>query len=59
MGNYWTPTNTNAFNPKPIYGGNKLSNSPSTRYLYKGDFIRLSNARFGYTFDSKFYKVQV
>lgn len=54
MGNYWTPTNTNAANPKPVYGGNKLSNSPSTRYLYKGDFIRLSNARFGYTFDSKF-----
>jgi ferric enterobactin receptor len=54
MGNYWTPTNTNAANPKPIYGGNKLSNNASTRYLYKGDFIRLSNARFGYTFDSKF-----
>lgn len=54
MGDYWTPTNTNASNPKPIYGGNKLSNSASTRFLYKGDFIRLSNARFGYTFDNKF-----
>lgn len=23
--NYWTPTNVNAPNPKPIYGGNKNS----------------------------------
>lgn len=51
MGDYWTPQNTTANNPKPIINGNKLSNSASTRYLYDADFIRLSNARFGYTFD--------
>lgn len=51
MGNYWTPENTDAANPKPIYGGNKRSNAASTRFLYDSDFIRLSNARFGYTFD--------
>lgn len=51
MGNYWTPENTDAANPKPIYGGNKRSNAASTRYLYDSDYIRLSNARFGYTFD--------
>jgi len=51
MGDYWTPENTDAANPKPIYGGNKRSNAASTRYLYDSDYIRLSNARFGYTFD--------
>ncbi|MGC4129540.1 MAG: SusC/RagA family TonB-linked outer membrane protein [Bergeyella sp.] len=51
---YWTSENPNAANPKPIYGGNKLSNRASTRFLYDSDFIRLSNARFGYTFNSEF-----
>lgn len=50
MGDYWTPTNTSASNPKPIYGGNKQSNAASTRFLYDSDYIRLSNAKFGYTF---------
>ncbi|MGC5744499.1 SusC/RagA family TonB-linked outer membrane protein [Chryseobacterium sp. NFX27] len=54
MGDYWTPTNTGASNPKPIIGGNKLSNSASTRFLYDSDYIRLSNARLGYTFSSDF-----
>ncbi|UCA58863.1 SusC/RagA family TonB-linked outer membrane protein [Chryseobacterium rhizoplanae] len=56
MGDYWTPTNTGASNPKPIIGGNKRSNQASTRFLYKSDYIRLSNARLGYTFDSDFLK---
>ena len=51
MGDYWTPENTTANNPKPIINGNKMSNSASTRFLYDADFIRLSNAKFGYTFD--------
>lgn len=51
MGDYWTPENTNANNPKPIINGNKRSNSASTRFLYDADFIRLSNAKFGYSFD--------
>ena len=53
MGDYWTPENTTASNPKPIYGGNKRSNAASTRFLYDADYIRLSNARLAYTFDSK------
>ncbi|MDQ0784222.1 SusC/RagA family TonB-linked outer membrane protein [Chryseobacterium sp. W4I1] len=56
MGDYWTPTNTTASNPRPVIGGNKLSNSASTRFLYDSDYIRLSNARFGYTFSSDFLK---
>ena len=51
MGDYWTPTNTTANNPKPIINGNKRSNSASTRFLYDADYIRLSNARLGYSFD--------
>ncbi|MFV0152133.1 SusC/RagA family TonB-linked outer membrane protein [Empedobacter falsenii] len=53
MGDYWTPENTTASNPKPVYGGNKRSNAASTRFLYDADYIRLSNARLAYTFDSK------
>ena len=51
---YWTPDNPNAANPKPIYGGNKLSNRTSTRFLYKADYLRLSNIRLSYTFDKNF-----
>lgn len=47
---YWTPENTGAANPKPIQGGNKLSNRASTRFLYDSDYIRLGNARLSYTF---------
>lgn len=34
--------------PKYVYGGNKLSYSGSTRYLYKGDFIRLRSVTLSY-----------
>ena len=54
--NYWTPTNVNAPNPKPIYGGNKNSNSASTRFLYKGDYLRLSNVRLSYDFNPELVK---
>ncbi len=53
MGNYWTPENPNAANPKPVYYyGNKDSYRTSTRFLYDSDFIRLSNAKFSYSFDN-------
>lgn len=52
---YWTPTNTGAANPKPIYGtGNKRANQASTRFLYDSDYLRLSNARLSYTFTREF-----
>ncbi len=51
---YWTPDNPNAANPKPIYAGNKSSNRISTRFLYKADYLRLSNIRLAYTFDKNF-----
>ncbi|WP_265132332.1 SusC/RagA family TonB-linked outer membrane protein [Chryseobacterium oranimense] len=46
----WTPTNTGASRPKQMYNGNRNSNANSTRYLYKGDNIRLRNVELGYTF---------
>ncbi len=48
---YWTPTNTTAANPKPIYGlGNGNANRASTRFLYDSDYIRLSNVKLSYSF---------
>ncbi|MGZ3838924.1 MAG: SusC/RagA family TonB-linked outer membrane protein [Flavisolibacter sp.] len=35
--------------PKIIYGGNRSSYNTSTRYLYKGDYIRLRDAQVSYT----------
>ncbi len=35
--------------PQIISGGNNNSNSNSTRFLYKGDFIRLRNLQVGYS----------
>lgn len=49
---YWTPTNPNAANPAPIYGGNNNSYRHSTRSLYKSDYIRLSSAKLSYTFNN-------
>ncbi|ROI07676.1 SusC/RagA family TonB-linked outer membrane protein [Chryseobacterium sp. H3056] len=51
MGDYWTPENRTASNPKPMYYyGNKNSYRISDRVLYDSDFIRLSNAKFSYSF---------
>lgn len=46
----WTPSNPNASLPKQVFNGNRSSNTNSTRYLYKGDNIRLRNVELGYTF---------
>lgn len=51
---YWTPSNTGADNPKPIYdNGNNQSYNHSSRFLYKSDYIRLSSARLSYTFNKE------
>ena len=36
--------------PKNVYGGNKNSNESSTRWLYKGDYIRLRDVTLSYDF---------
>ena len=53
---FWTPTNTNAANPKPVYNNATNSNRASTRFLAKTDYLRLSNLRVGYRFTAKMLK---
>lgn len=56
----WTPDNPNASNPKPVAGGTTYngaatnSASPSSRWVYKGDHIRLKEARLAYSFGKQF-----
>ena len=51
---YWTPENPNALNPKPIYRkGNNSAHQPSTRYLYKGDYMRLRTLKLAYNIKSE------
>ncbi|AZB35025.1 SusC/RagA family TonB-linked outer membrane protein [Chryseobacterium bernardetii] len=52
---YWTPNNPNALNPKPIEGGNRgtgttRANAASSRFLYKGDYLRLRTLKVSYNF---------
>lgn len=54
----WSPSNPNASMPKQVFNGNKSSNANSTRYLYKGDNIRLRNVELGYTFKGSVLNVK-
>ena len=52
---YWTPDNTEAENPRPVYGlGNLNSNSASSRFLYDGDYLRLKTVNIGYNIPVKY-----
>jgi TonB-linked SusC/RagA family outer membrane protein len=42
--------------PQLIYGDPSNSNAPSTRWLYKGDYIRLRNIQFSYNLPSDLMK---
>lgn len=54
---FWTPENTDAANPMPIFNvGNKTSYGISTRRLFKSDYIRLSNVKIAYTFKGETIK---
>ena len=48
----WRPDNTNSENPILMAGLRNGSNY-STRYIYKGDYLKLKNLRLGYTIDTK------
>lgn len=45
----WQQPGDNATHPKPVFGGNKNSNKPSSRYLEDGSYIRLRNISLSYT----------
>jgi hypothetical protein len=42
--------------PQLVYGDPSNSNAPSTRWLYKGDYIRLRNIQFAYNLPSDLMK---
>jgi TonB-dependent starch-binding outer membrane protein SusC len=44
----WQQPGDVAENPRPVPGGNKNSYQASSRFLYKGDHLRLKDLRFGY-----------
>ncbi|MDE1192708.1 MAG: TonB-dependent receptor [Arachidicoccus sp.] len=46
--NAWQKPGDRTNTPQIIYGGNKNSNRPSTRYLYSGNYIRLRNIQLSY-----------
>ncbi|MEP6726940.1 MAG: TonB-dependent receptor [Bacteroidota bacterium] len=54
--NRWTPTNTSTDVPKLYYGRDNqinLGGQLNSRFLEKGDFLRLQNVMFYYNFDKK------
>jgi len=42
--------------PQLVYGDPSFSSSPSTRWLYKGDYMRLRNMQFGYDLSPQMLK---
>ncbi len=50
--NSWTPENKSAKYPQYIYGDPNKATSASSRFLYDGGFLRISNVALGYTVPS-------
>ncbi len=56
----WSTQNPNASNPSPVAGGithngqATSSDGPSSRWIYKGDHIRLKELKLAYSFGDKF-----
>ena len=48
----WEEPGDDATHPKPVPGGNNNSNSPSSRYLEDGSYLRLKSARLSYEIPS-------
>ena len=47
--NSWTPENKDALYPQYIYGDPNNATSNSSRFLYNGSYLRISNITLGYT----------
>ena len=54
QGDYWTPNNTDAKNPRPLFGGNLNSNGTSSRFLYDSDYLRLRTLNIGYNVPARY-----
>ncbi|MFP9113352.1 SusC/RagA family TonB-linked outer membrane protein [Flavobacterium sp. RHBU_3] len=46
--NYWTPDNTDTNVPRPTFSDVNANSRASTRFIQKGDYIRLQNLQLGY-----------
>ncbi len=55
-GNYWTPENTNAENPQPVYGWSNRPDRWSTKHLKSTDFIRLKELGISYNLPKNLYQ---
>ncbi len=49
----WTPENKDARHPEYIYGDPYGATDDSSRFLYDGDYLKLSNISLGYTLPQK------
>jgi hypothetical protein len=49
----WTPENKDAKHPEYIYGDPYGSTDDSSRFLYDGDYLKISNIALGYTLPQK------
>ncbi len=47
--NAWTPSNTNTSIPRAVLGDPNRNNRASTRFLEKGDYLRIKTIQLGYT----------
>jgi hypothetical protein len=45
----WEKPGDNATHPLPVYGGNKNSTNPSSRFLEDGSYLRVRNVNIGYS----------
>jgi len=53
---YWSPTNTDSKNPRPIYGDERNSHLWSDRWLENSSFFRFSSISLAYNWKPKFLK---
>lgn len=51
--NAWTPENKNTDIPRAVLGDPNQNSRESTRFLEKGDFLRIKNIQLGYSLPSK------
>ena len=53
--NPWTPTNTNTSTPRAVFGDASENSDPiTTRWLEKGDFLRVQNIVVGWTIPARY-----
>ncbi|PCH69859.1 MAG: SusC/RagA family TonB-linked outer membrane protein [Bacteroidales bacterium] len=55
-GNYWTPENTNADNPQPVYGWANRPDRWSTKHIKSTDYIRLKEIGLSYNLPKHLYE---